>query len=190
MIDKIYLLKAGETEYDIQQRLVSLPHDVPLTNVGLEQAVNASIRMSGQDITHIFSSTAQSALSTAESVTNFIDRSLITTPISYFNERNYGDYAGESYADKEYIWRTNYVDRPTGGESLQDVVLRVSRGWNTMEALGATRKPLIIAHNDILRALLIYLGIRTQLEIMHITFESGIPYIINRKTRPIDFRRL
>lgn len=189
MIDRFYLLRHGETECDKQQHFASLT-DTPLTDEGLDEAVNASIRMSNQRITHIFSSTLQQSLTTAEAVTNFIDRSLVTTSISYFNERDYGDCVGESYADEEYIWRTSYVDRPTNGESLQDVVLRVSRGWDTMRALGATRRPLIVAHDDILRALLVYLGIRTQMEIAHITFESGIPYVVDLKTKPIDFRRL
>ncbi|MEK9885547.1 MAG: 2,3-bisphosphoglycerate-dependent phosphoglycerate mutase, partial [Pelagibacteraceae bacterium] len=86
------------------------------------------------------------------------------------NERDYGDLTGlnkKETADKfgedqVHKWRRGYSDRPPNGESLEDVVARVSKYFDT-EIFNQIKNQninniLIAAHGNSLRALLIVMN--------------------------------
>ena len=103
------------------------------------------------------------------------------------NERDYGDLTGlnkKETADKfgedqVHKWRRGYSDRPPNGESLEDVVARVSKYFDS-EIFNQIKNQninniLIAAHGNSLRALLIVMSIYTANEINGVELSTGEP---------------
>jgi len=103
------------------------------------------------------------------------------------NERDYGDLTGlnkKETADKfgedqVHKWRRGYSDRPPNGESLEDVVARVSKYFDS-EIFNQIKNQninniLIAAHGNSLRALLIVMDIYRADEINGVELSTGEP---------------
>ena len=95
------------------------------------------------------------------------NKNLILTKSDLLNERNYGDLVGlnkeetaKKYGDEQvHKWRRSFNISPPGGESLEDVVIRVKPYFEkTIKPLMDNKNILIAAHGNSLRALLISLG--------------------------------
>ena len=117
------------------------------------------------------------------------------------NERDYGDLVGlnkQETADKfgkdqVHIWRRSYDTPPPNGESLKDVVDRVSPYFEEYikPALNSGENILIAAHGNSLRAMMIELGMYKSEEISNIELPTGSPLCINLDLgRLIDFNYL
>ena len=103
------------------------------------------------------------------------------------NERDYGDLTGlnkKETADKfgeeqVHKWRRGYSDRPPNGESLEDVVSRVSKYFNdeivTQIKNENVNNILIAAHGNSLRALLIVMNIYSTEKINEVELSTGEP---------------
>ena len=103
------------------------------------------------------------------------------------NERDYGDLTGlnkketaEKFGEEQvHKWRRGYSDRPPNGESLEDVVARVSKYFDS-EIFNQIKNQninniLIAAHGNSLRALLIVMSIYTANEINGVELSTGEP---------------
>ena len=105
------------------------------------------------------------------------------------NERDYGDLVGlnkEETANKfgkeqVQIWRRSYDIPPPNGESLKNVVERVSPYFkkNIKPLLDQNKSVLIAAHGNSLRAMMIELGMYKPEEISSIELPTGSPLCIN-----------
>ena len=143
-------------------------------------------------IDKVFSSVLERANKTAEiAITEAGINSLINgenvnyTKNQKLNERDYGDLVGLNKAEtaekfgKEqvHIWRRSYDVPPPNGESLKDVVIRVSPYFeNEVEPLIMdNRNILIAAHGNSLRAILIKVGLYKPEEISSIELPTGSP---------------
>jgi Phosphoglycerate mutase 1 len=101
------------------------------------------------------------------------------------NERDYGDLVGLNKAEtaekfgKEqvHIWRRSYDTPPPKGESLKDVVERVSPYFKEQiePLLLAEKNILISAHGNSLRAIMIKVGLYKPEEISSIELPTGCP---------------
>ena len=114
------------------------------------------------------------------------------------NERDYGDLVGlnkEETANKfgkeqVHIWRRSYDTPPPNGESLKDVVERVSPFFkkNIKPLLVQNNNILIAAHGNSLRAMMIELGMYKPEEISSIELPTGSPLCINLEgSQLVDF---
>ena len=126
---------------------------------------------------------------------------LIMTRSEKLNERDYGDLVGlnkQETADKfgkdqVHIWRRSYDTPPPNGESLKDVVDRVSPFFEEYirPALNLGENILIVAHGNSLRAMMIELGMYKSEEISNIELPTGSPLCINLdQGKLIDFNYL
>ena len=79
------------------------------------------------------------------------------------------------------IWRRSYDTNPPGGESLKDVVDRVSPYFSkNIEPLIQNKKNiLIVAHGNSLRAIMIKIGMYKPEKISSIELPTGSPLCIN-----------
>ena len=111
------------------------------------------------------------------------------TKVSALNERDYGDLVGlnkQETADKfgkdqVHIWRRSYDIPPPNGESLKDVVNRVSP-YSEREILpyiNDNKNVLIAAHGNSLRATMIQLGLYKPEQISSIELPTGSPFCID-----------
>ena len=205
-MNKLILLRHGQSQWNLENKFTGWKN-VPLTKKGEMEAKKAGelIKKNKIHIDFIFSSILERANKTAEiaikeaNLQNLINNNkLILTKHEDLNERDYGDLVGlnkEETANKfgkeqVHIWRRSYDTPPPNGESLKDVVERVSPYFkkNIKPLLVQNNNILIAAHGNSLRAMMIELGMYKPEEISSIELPTGSPLCINLEgSQLVDF---
>ena len=208
-MNKLILLRHGQSQWNLENRFTGWKN-VPLTEKGETEAKKAGelLKKHNIHVDRVFSSVLERANRTAEiaiiqaELNNLLENNkLIMTCSEKLNERDYGDLVGlnkQETADKfgtdqVHIWRRSYDTPPPNGESLKDVVDRVSPYFEEYikPALNSGENILIAAHGNSLRAMMIELGMYKSEEISNIELPTGSPLCINLDLgRLIDFNYL
>ena len=208
-MNKLILLRHGQSQWNLENRFTGWKN-VPLTEKGEAEAKKAGelIRKHNISIDRVFSSVLERANRTAEiaikkaELNNLLENNkIIMTCSEKLNERDYGDLVGlnkQETADKfgkdqVHIWRRSYDTPPPNGESLKDVVERVSPYFkeNIKPLIDKGENILIAAHGNSLRAMMIELGMYKPEEISNIELPTGSPLCINLdQVRLVDFKYL
>ena len=208
-MNKLILLRHGQSQWNLENRFTGWKN-VPLTEKGEVEAKKAGelIRKHNISIDRVFSSVLERANRTAEiaikkaELNNLLENNkIIMTCSEKLNERDYGDLVGlnkQETADKfgkdqVHIWRRSYDTPPPNGESLKDVVERVSPYFkeNIKPLLNKGENILIAAHGNSLRAMMIELDMYKSEEISNIELPTGSPLCINLdQGRLVDFKYL
>ena len=208
-MNKLILLRHGQSQWNLENRFTGWKN-VPLTEKGETEAKKAGelIKKHNISIDRVFSSLLERANRTAEIVikqaalNNLLENNkLIMTCSEKLNERDYGDLVGlnkQETADKfgkdqVHIWRRSYDTPPPNGESLKDVVERVSPYFkeNIKPLIDKGENVLIAAHGNSLRAMMIELGMYKSEEISNIELPTGSPLCINLdQGKLVDFKYL
>ncbi len=208
-MNKLILLRHGQSQWNLENRFTGWKN-VPLTEKGELEAKKAGelIRKHNISIDRLFSSVLERANRTAEiaiknaELNNLLENNkIIMTCSEKLNERDYGDLVGlnkQETADKfgkdqVHIWRRSYDTPPPNGESLKDVVERVSPYFkeNIKSLIDKGENILIAAHGNSLRAMMIELGMYKPEEISNIELPTGSPLCINLdQGRLVDFKYL
>ena len=208
-MNKLILLRHGQSQWNLENRFTGWKN-VPLTEKGEVEAQKAGelIRKHNISIDRVFSSVLERANKTAEiaikkaELNNLLENNkIIMTCSEKLNERDYGDLVGlnkQETADKfgkdqVHIWRRSYDTPPPNGESLKDVVERVSPYFkeNIKQLIDKGENILIAAHGNSLRAMMIELGMYKSEEISNIELPTGSPLCINLdKGNLVDFKYL
>ena len=141
-MNKLILLRHGQSQWNLENRFTGWKN-VPLTEKGEAEAKKAGelIRKHNISIDRVFSSvleranrTAEIAIKKAELNNLFENNKIVKSCSEKLNERDYDELVGlnkQETADKfgkdqVHIWRRSYDTPPPNGESLKDVVERVS----------------------------------------------------------------
>jgi 2,3-bisphosphoglycerate-dependent phosphoglycerate mutase len=196
-MNKLVLLRHGQSKWNLENRFTGWK-DVPLTEKGINEANNAGhlLKKHNIKIDKVFSSVLERANKTAEiaikasQIENLHkDGKLIYEKDQQLNERDYGDLVGLNKAEtadkfgKEqvHIWRRSYDTPPPNGESLKDVVDRVSPYFTeTIQPHILNKKNVLIAaHGNSLRAIMIKVGIYKPEEISSIELPTGSPLCLD-----------
>ena len=205
-MNKLILLRHGQSQWNLENKFTGWK-DVPLTEKGEFEAKKAGelIKKHKIHIDNVFSSILERANKTAEIALKesgllnlWQNDKLIVTRDKKLNERDYGDLVGlnkletaEKYGKEQvHIWRRSYDTPPPNGESLKDVVNRVSPYFkkNIKPLLDQNKNILIAAHGNSLRAMMIELGMYKSEEISLIELPTGSPLCINLDDgRLVDF---
>ena len=208
-MNKLILLRHGQSQWNLENRFTGWKN-VPLTEKGELEAKKAGelIKKYKINIDKVFSSvleranrTAEIAIKYAELNNLFENNKLVMTCSEKLNERDYGDLVGlnkQETADKfgkdqVHIWRRSYDTPPPNGESLKNVVERVSPYFeeNIKPSIEKGKNILVAAHGNSLRAMMIYLRMYKPKEISSIELPTGSPLCINfEQGRLIDFKYL
>ena len=197
LMNKLVLLRHGQSQWNLENRFTGWK-DVPLTEQGIIEAKNAGLLLKKNNIkiNKIFSSVLERANKTAEiaikaSEIENLHRNgiLIYEKDQRLNERDYGDLVGLNKAEtadkfgKEqvHIWRRSYDTSPPNGESLKDVVKRVSPYFveTIMPFILDKKNILIVAHGNSLRAIMIEVGLYKPEEISSIELPTGSPLCLD-----------
>ncbi len=195
-MNKLVLLRHGQSQWNLENRFTGWK-DVPLTDQGIKEAKNAGYLIKNNNIKFdkIFSSVLKRANKTAEFVimvsemNNFIENKDFNFIKSQnLNERDYGDLVGlnktetaEKFGkDQVHIWRRSFDTRPPNGESLKDVVDRVSPYYqkHIRPLLLEDKNILIVAHGNSLRAIMIEVGLYKPEQISSIELPTGKPFCL------------
>ena len=208
-MNKLILLRHGQSQWNLENRFTGWKN-VPLTEKGEAEAKKAGelIKKHNISIDRVFSSVLERANRTAEiaikkaELNNLLENNkIIMTSSEKLNERDYGDLVGlnkQETADKfgkdqVHIWRRSYDTPPPNGESLKDVVERVSPYFkeNIKPLIDKGENILIVAHGNSLRAMMIELGMYKPEEISNIELPTGSPLCINLdQGKLVDFKYL
>ena len=208
-MNKLILLRHGQSQWNLENRFTGWKN-VPLTEKGEAEAKKAGelIKKHNISIDRVFSSVLERANRTAEiaikkaELNNLLENNkIIMTCTEKLNERDYGDLvglnkqetAGKFGKDQVHIWRRSYDTPPPNGESLKDVVERVSPYFkeNIKPLIDKGENILIAAHGNSLRAMMIELGIYKPEEISNIELPTGSPLCINLdQGKLVDFKYL
>ena len=196
-MNKLVLLRHGQSQWNLENRFTGWK-DVPLTEKGINEANNAGhlLKKHNIKIDKVFSSvlerankTAEIAIKASEIENLHKDGKLIYEKDQKLNERDYGDLVGLNKAEtadkfgKEqvHIWRRSYETPPPNGESLKDVVDRVSPYFTEIIQPHILNKKnvLIAAHGNSLRAIMIKVGLYKPQEISSIELPTGSPLCLD-----------
>ena len=196
-MNKLILLRHGQSKWNLENKFTGWKN-VPLTEKGELEAKKAGelIKKHNIYIDNVFSSILERANKTAEIALKesglqhlWENDKLIVTRDEKLNERDYGDLVGlnkletaEKFGiEQVHIWRRSYDTPPPNGESLKDVVDRVSPYFkeNIKPLLDQNKNILIAAHGNSLRAMMIELGMYKSEEISSIELPTGSPLCIN-----------
>ena len=197
VMNKLVLLRHGQSQWNLENRFTGWK-DVPLTEKGVNEAKNAGllIKKNNVKIDKVFSSvlerankTAEIAIKASEIVNLYKNGSFIYEKDQRLNERDYGDLVGLNKAEtankfgKEqvHIWRRSYDIPPPNGESLKDVVDRVSPYFTDKikPFILDKKNVLIAAHGNSLRAIMIKVGMYKPEEISSIELPTGSPLCLD-----------
>jgi len=136
--------------------------DIPLTDLGREQARQAARRLAGAGIDAVVSSPLIRARDTAQAIAEATGAPLRID--ERLTEVDYGPFEGLDRAGARQrigapfdAWRADPFDSPVPGmEPLADALQRA--GAATADALAAHAHPVIVGHQGILRIVLVALG--------------------------------
>lgn len=196
-MNKLVLLRHGQSQWNLENKFTGWT-DVPLTKKGINEAKNAGdlIKKNNIKFDKIFSSVLERANKTAEIAMNqtksaelYENNKLTYEKNKNLNERDYGDLVGlnknetaEKFGKEQvHIWRRSYDIPPPNGESLEDVVKRVSP-YYTKEIkplIFEGKNILIVAHGNSLRAIMINVGLYKPKEISLIELPTGSPLCLD-----------
>ena len=196
-MNKLVLLRHGQSQWNLENKFTGWK-DVPLTEKGIIEANNAGLLLKKSNIIihKIFSSVLQRANKTAEiaikssEIENLHKNGkLIYQKDKRLNERDYGDLVGLNKSEtankfgeeQVHIWRRSYDTPPPNGESLKNVVDRVSPYFTeTIKPFILNKKNvLIVAHGNSLRAIMIKVGMYKPEEISSIELPTGSPLCLD-----------
>ena len=190
----ILLIRHGQSEWN-KLNLFTGFKNIELSEQGIEEANNAGQNFKNLDIKFniVFTSELKRAQETAKIILQNLDQwdflnneGKIISNIN-LNERDYGDLTGlnkketaEKFGEEQvHKWRRGYSDQPPNGESLEDVVRRVTKYFEEVikPAIQSDENDniLIAAHGNSLRALLIVMNIYETNNINSVELSTGVP---------------
>ncbi|MBS1605209.1 MAG: 2,3-diphosphoglycerate-dependent phosphoglycerate mutase [Bacteroidetes bacterium] len=189
----LVLVRHGQSTWNEQNRFTG-EEDVPLTELGKEEARAAGRKLKGIGFSHGFTSVLRRAIDTMELILNTAGYpDLPVTRNRALNERNYGRLQGlnkaeiaKKYGDEQVAtWRRSFSVRPPGGESLADTAGRVIPYYQTAiePLLKNGQNVLIVAHGNSLRSLMMFLENINKEEIAHVDLPTGTPrrYVLTKE---------
>ncbi len=190
----ILLIRHGQSEWN-KLNLFTGFKNIELSEQGIEEANKAGQNFKNLDIKFniVFTSELKRAQETAKIILQNLDQwdflnneGKIISNIN-LNERDYGDLTGlnkketaEKFGEEQvHKWRRGYSDQPPNGESLEDVVRRVTKYFEEVikPAIQSDENDniLIAAHGNSLRALLIVMNIYEPNNINTVELSTGVP---------------
>ncbi len=190
----ILLIRHGQSEWN-KLNLFTGFKNIELSEQGIEEANKAGQNFKNLDIKFniVFTSELKRAQETAKIILQNLNQwdflnneGKIISNIN-LNERDYGDLTGlnkketaEKFGEEQvHKWRRGYSDQPPNGESLEDVVRRVTKYFEEVikPAIQSDENDniLIAAHGNSLRALLIVMNIYEPNNINSVELSTGVP---------------
>jgi len=157
----LYLVRHGETAWNAGGRFQG-QQDTQLSETGRAQARSTAEALAGRHFDAIFTSDLARAAETAASIA--APHRLPVIPDPRLREAFFGEWEGlsvaevsERWPDVIAAWRADSLrTRPPGGETLQQVLARVTDFTNEVLGQYPDGELCIVGHGGSLRALLVY----------------------------------
>lgn len=183
---KLILVRHGQSLWNLENRFTGWV-DVPLTEKGREEAMNAGVRLRGISIDVAYTSSLRRAQHTLDLILETIPLDVPIIRDQALNERDYGDLAGlnkddmrKKYGEEQvHIWRRSYDVAPPGGESLKDTRERTVPFFERaiMGDIRQGKDVLVAAHGNSNRSIVMALEKLTPEEILKVELPTGVPRV-------------
>ena len=157
-----YIVRHGETAWNAEQR-VQGHTDVPLNDIGREQAALTGRRLAATRFAAVYSSDLVRARETAEIITAASN----TGPYEIIHDErlreiSFGALEGKTWAEMDDVMQsvrdTQSLDfAPDGGESYRDLLERLGGFAEMLRERHPNRKVLVVGHGAAFRALVVRL---------------------------------
>lgn len=164
MPQKIYLIRHGQTDYNVARRTQGWL-DIPLNEVGREQAKLTASKLVGVAIDHIYSSDLRRAHETAQYVSRVVKKDVITT--LQLRERDMGIFSGwrwehERDTVKDQLWPEFEHSRDIedlnwnghNGESLHQMSERITTFMDSLHSQHSNKSVVVVSHGGTINRLL------------------------------------
>ncbi len=159
MTARIYLVRHGATASTAEDAFSGM-EDVPLSDVGREQAEKLSRRLSGEQIAAVYASPMARTMETARILA--LPHGHSVSPRDGFREISHGHWEGRKRADVERLhpeeyarWeRDPYSFAPKGGETGLAVTARALPELLTVVAAHPDGRVAVVSHKATIRLLL------------------------------------
>lgn len=158
---KFIFVRHGETENNKLRRRMGQRIDESLNEVGLNQAKELASQLE-DNFDVIFSSPLKRAKETAEIIAEKFKKELILS--DYLKERDFGSLSGQLYEETwEEMKKSGFNDprgadvkqtydyRPYGGESVEDVKMRLQKFIDGVKKNHSGKIVLAVTHGGIIR---------------------------------------
>ncbi len=135
-------------------------YDIPLSQEGMNQAKQMSLRLARESISHIYSSHLKRAAETARIISE--PHGLTVQTVEDLAEIHFGDFEGLTYEEIQKrhpdIFES-WMTRPTetqfpNGESFQQMSVRVLRAFDSLTSNHRNQTIVVVAHAGVNRVLL------------------------------------
>jgi ribonuclease H / adenosylcobalamin/alpha-ribazole phosphatase len=144
------LLRHGQTPMSVQKRYAGRT-DVPLTEVGVQQAAAVAKRLASAGLDVIVTSPLLRTVQTAQAVAAVTGAAVVTD--DGFRETDFGAWEGLTFAEVRERWPAEMTAwladpevAPPGGESFTDVSTRVTAALDRVLAARAGQTVLVVSH--------------------------------------------
>ncbi len=184
---KLVLVRHGQSQWNLENRFTGW-EDVPLTELGREEARRSGRLLRDMKFDHAFTSNLQRAAETLDIVLEANAHPAVPVASDEaLNERNYGQLQGLNKeetatkygAEQVHIWRRSYDVRPPGGESLADTAARTLPYFEEHIAPRVKRGEtiLVVAHGNSLRSIVMDLEKLDREQVMALNIATGVPIV-------------
>jgi len=151
---KILTVRHGRTQWNEIGRMQGKT-DIPLDDVGLDQARRLGKRLAGEKVDIIYTSDLMRAAKTAEIINSHHNVELVTTPV--LQEFGFGIYEGCIYdevAEEVYYYRSKNLPMPDGDDIFEyyDKIHRFLEEVTTRQH----QNIIIVGHGGSVRAAICY----------------------------------
>jgi broad specificity phosphatase PhoE len=149
---RVYLIRHGVTEYN-RKGIVQGYREVPINDLGIQQAARLAQRMADMPLDHIYTSDLRRATMTAAIIAAYTG-----APIGYdvgFRERNPGDLSGKPQTESEGFFTDPAYD-PPNGEGVPVFHERVRNAFSGLvkREHGSGRHIAVVSHGMVCTAFL------------------------------------
>jgi uncharacterized phosphatase len=146
----LYLVRHGETDWNAQRRIQGST-DIPLNQVGMEQAATTGRLLARRSWNGVYSSPLLRAFETARIISGAVSVSGVET-IDAIVERNYGEAEGLDWLEIERMFPGD-TEVP-GRETHQDVADRVLPALLALAAGHPGESLIVVTHGGVIRSVL------------------------------------
>ena len=185
---KLILVRHGQSLWNLEDRFTGWV-DVPLTDLGREEARAAGKKLAGTKVDVAYTSDLARAQNTLRLMLEAMGVDVPTIRDGALNERHYGDLQGlnkartaEKYgAEQVKIWRRSYDVPPpgAGGESLKMTAARTLPFFDrcVLGDIAQGKNVLVVAHGNSNRSIVMQLDKLDEAGVLELNLGTAVPLV-------------